>query len=205
MPAPNRYKLLPLGLTDAELLFCEQVDLSTDPNQLLQELISDSQWQEETVSMFGKTYKQPRLIAWYGDPGTEYTYSGVRHEPLPWTETLARLRDRLEQLTDSKYNSVLLNYYRDGSDSMGLHADDEPELGDAPVIASLSLGEQRTLYFRHRSRSDLETFNLPLPNASLLVMRGGTQRHWKHGIRKSRRPLGPRVNLTFRWVYPGEP
>ena len=84
---------------------------------------------------------------------------------------------------------------------MGLHADDEPELGENPVIASISLGEQRTLYFRHRHRRDLETFNLPLPSGSLLVMRGPTQCNWKHGIRKSRRPLGPRINLTFRWIH----
>jgi alkylated DNA repair dioxygenase AlkB len=195
-------ELQELELPDAELLFCERVDLGCDPYELLQQLIDDCRWQAETVTLFGKTYPQPRLIAWYGDAGTDYTYSGTRHVPLPWTNELLQLRDRVQQLTGSRYNSVLLNLYRDGSDSMGLHADDEPELGENPVIASLSLGEQRTLYFRHRHRRDLETFNLPLPHASLLVMRGTTQRNWKHGIRKSPRPLGPRVNLTFRWVYP---
>ena len=193
-------ELLPLELPDAELLFCEQIDLGRDPNDLLTALMGNCEWQAETVTLFGKTYPQPRLIAWYGDEGADYTYSGTRHVPLPWTEELRALVQRIEQLSDSRFNSVLLNLYRDGNDSMGLHADDEPELGDEPVIASLSLGEQRTLYFRHRHRRDLDTFNLPLPHGSLLVMRGATQRNWKHGIRKSRKTMGPRINLTFRWV-----
>ncbi len=115
---------------------------------------------------------------------------------------LTRLKARVEQVTGSRFNSVLLNYYRDQRDSMGLHADDEPELGAEPVIASLSLGEERKLVFRHRSRRELTTVSVPLPSGSLLVMRGPTQRHWKHGIRKLTRPCGPRVNLTFRRVYP---
>lgn len=192
----------PLPLDDAELLFCETVDLGPDPDALLNSLIAHCAWRQETVSLFGKSHLQPRLIAWYGDEGAHYTYSGTRHEPLPWTEQLRQLRDRVEELSGSRFNSVLLNLYRDQHDSMGLHADDEPELGEHPVIASLSLGEPRTLYFRHRHRRDTETFNLPLPSASLLVMKGATQRNWKHGIRKLRRPMGPRVNLTFRWVYP---
>jgi alkylated DNA repair dioxygenase AlkB len=203
MNTPTDNPLQPLELADAELLFSERVDLGRDPGELMQRLREGCDWQEESVTLFGKTYLQPRLIAWYGDKGTDYTYSGTRHEPLPWTAELRALRDRVEQLTGSRYNSVLLNLYRDGSDSMGLHADDEPELGENPVIASISLGEQRTLYFRHRHRRDQDTFNLPLPDASLLVMRGATQQNWKHGIRKSRRPLGPRINLTFRWIYNG--
>jgi alkylated DNA repair dioxygenase AlkB len=201
MHAPIDCELKDLELPGAELLFCKRVELGCDPDVLLQRLIEDCHWQEETVTLFGKTYRQPRLVAWYGDAGTDYTYSGTRHVPTPWTGELQRLCRRVEKLTGSRYNSVLLNLYRDGGDSMGLHADDEPELGENPVIASLSLGEQRTLYFRHRHRRDRETFNLPLPHASLLVMRGATQRNWKHGIRKSRRPLGPRLNLTFRRVF----
>jgi alkylated DNA repair dioxygenase AlkB len=200
--ANTRPTLHPLPLKDAELLFCERVDLGCAPDMLMQQLVADCQWRQETVTLFGKTHPQPRLIAWYGDKGTDYTYSGTRHTPLDWTPELLRLRNALQTFTGSRYNSVLLNLYRDESDAMGLHADDEPELGDEPVIASLSLGEQRTLFFRHRHRRDIETFNLPLPPASLLVMRGPTQRNWKHGIRKRRKPLGPRLNLTFRWIYP---
>ena len=205
MLATKGDRLQPLPLQDAELLFCERIDLGEDPGALLKRLMEGCAWRQETVTLFGKTHPQPRLIAWYGDAGAAYTYSGTRHEPLPWTIELLRLREKIEDLTRCRYNSVLLNLYRNEKDAMGLHADDEPELGEEPVIASLSLGEQRTLYFRHR-RGELDTFNLPLPSSSLLVMRGATQRNWKHGIRKLRRPLGPRLNLTFRWIHthPGQ-
>jgi alkylated DNA repair dioxygenase AlkB len=189
-----------IDLPDADLLFLERVDLGGDRDELLQELIEATPWQAEDIVVFGRTYPQPRLVAWYGDAGANYTYSGVRHDPLPWTATLQRLRERIQTLAGSPFNSVLLNYYRDGRDSMGLHADDEPELGPEPVIASLSLGAERKIVFQHRQRRDVDNLNLPLPHGSLLVMRGATQRHWKHGIRKLRRPCGPRLNLTFRRI-----
>jgi alkylated DNA repair dioxygenase AlkB len=191
-----------LELPDAELLLYPTIELGGSPEALLDRLIRDTPWRAEEITVFGKTYLQPRLVAWYGDPGARYTYSGIPHEPRPWSALLTRLKARVEQVTGSRFNSVLLNYYRDQRDSMGLHSDDEPELGAEPVIASLSLGEERRLVFRHRSRRDLETFSVPLPSGSLLVMRGATQRHWKHGIRKLTRRCGPRVNLTFRRVYP---
>jgi alkylated DNA repair dioxygenase AlkB len=191
---------LALQLPDAQLLFYERLDLGSDDSLLLQQLVHNTQWQEESITVFGKTHLQPRLVAWHGDAGTSYTYSGIAHEPRPWTDTLTRLRHLVEAAADSRFNSVLLNYYRNEHDSMGLHADDEPELGSEPVIASLSLGEQRNLYFRHRSRRELKTFNLALPSGSLLIMKGETQRNWKHGLRKLSRPCGPRVNLTFRLI-----
>ncbi len=187
-------------LQDAQLTLFRQVDLGIDRDALLQQLISDIPWRSETITMFGKTYPQPRLIAWYGDRGADYTYSGVTHQPLEWSPLLHRLKERVESLAQSRFNSVLLNYYRDHRDSMGLHADDEPELGPEPVIASLSLGAERKLHFKHKSRRDLAPLNLALPCGSLLIMRGPTQRYWKHGLRKLRRPCGPRVNLTFRLV-----
>lgn len=189
-----------LPLPDSDLLFFERVDLGRDRDRLLQQLVDETDWQQENITLFGRTRPQPRLIAWYGDPGASYTYSGMRHEPRPWTALLLDLRRRVESMAGSPFNSVLLNYYRGPRDSMGLHADDEPELGPEPVIASLSFGEQRKLYFRHRTRRDLATFNLPLPSGSLLIMRGATQQHWKHGLRKLSRPCGPRVNLTFRQI-----
>ncbi len=191
-----------LDLPDAELLLYPAIELGCSHGELLHRLIRDTPWQAEEITVFGKTHLQPRLLAWYGDPEARYTYSGIPHQPRPWSALLTRLKARVEQVTGSRFNSVLLNYYRDQRDSMGLHADDEPELGAEPVIASLSLGEERKLVFRHRSRRELKTVSVPLPPGSLLVMRGPTQRHWKHGIRKLTRPCGPRVNLTFRRVYP---
>jgi alkylated DNA repair dioxygenase AlkB len=194
--------LAAVAIPDGELLFQPRCELGHDPDDLFRLLLAQTPWREESITVFGKTHPQPRLIAWYGDPCASYTYSGIQHEPLPWTQTLAALRDRLQKITGAPYNSVLLNLYRDERDSMGLHADDEPELGPQPVIASLSLGEQRSIYFQHRHRRDVKNLNLPLPAGSLLVMRGATQRNWKHGLRKLSRSCGPRINLTFRWIDP---
>ena len=194
---PNPDPLV-LSLPDADLLYFEKVDFAEPA--LLEQLIKETQWKTEEITVFGKTYPQPRLVAWYGDEGASYTYSGVRHESRPWSRRLQFLREQVQILAGANFNSVLLNYYRDQQDSMGLHADDEPELGEEPIIASLSLGEERTLYFKHKSRRDLKNFNLPLSSGSVLIMKGATQRHWKHGLRKLSRPCGPRLNLTFRLV-----
>ena len=194
--APRR-----IDLPGADLCLPPRVALA-DADALLSRLISHVPWRQEHITLFGVTRPQPRLVAWYGDPGASYTYSGIRHEPLPWTRDLARLRDTMAGLCACSFNSVLLNYYRDGKDSMGLHADDERELGADPVIASLSLGATRRMYFRHKTRRDLPTHSIDLPHCSALIMRGDTQACWKHGLRRTARPCGPRVNLTFRQILP---
>lgn len=193
-------KPTPLPVSDAQLLLFPRLGLGEDDQVLLGQLIDHTPWRQDDITLFGKTHRQPRLVAWYGDPGASYTYSGIRHEPLPWTPTLQQLRQRVQAAAGHKFNSVLLNYYRDERDSMGLHADDEPELGPRPVIASLSLGETRRIYFKHKTRRDVETVSYNLPSTSLLIMKGETQRYWRHGIRKLTRACGPRVNLTFRLV-----
>ena len=189
-----------LDLPDAELLLWPRIDLGIDERILMQRLIDECAWRQEQITVYGKPYLQPRLSAWYGD--LSYGYSGIRLEPRGWTPLLLRLRRSVEKLTGHAFNSLLLNYYRDGEDGMGMHSDDEPELGKQPVIASLSLGETRELVLEHRYRRDLGTRKLPLPSASLLLMRGDTQHHWLHGIRKSKRIRGARLNLTFRRVLP---
>ena len=191
-----------LPLEGAQLLFSAGIELGLDREALLTRLLDETPWAEETIQLYGKQYLQPRLTAWYGAPEARYRYSGKTYEPLPFTPLLLQLKQVVEEASASRYNSVLLNYYRDGADSMGLHADDEPELGNRPCIASLSLGATREIYFRHKSRRDLGSFKLALPSGSLLLMRGDTQKNWKHGIRKLTRHCGPRLNLTFRWVYP---
>lgn len=185
---------------DADIFYAERVSLSLPQQTLLDRLIAEIRWRRETISMWGKTYLQPRLIAWYGDPGATYTYSGLQLEPLPWTPMLSDIKATVERLADAAFNSVLVNYYRDHRDSMGLHSDDEAELGARPIIASLSLGTERTLILKHRRDRTREAVGLPLAGGSLLVMRGDTQRHWKHGINKEPQPCGPRVNLTFRRI-----
>ena len=190
----------PVQMPDAEVLLWTAVDLGDEPTALRDALIEQTPWRQDRIKLFGKVHDQPRLTAWYGDPGTAYTYSGLTLEPLPWTPLLTSLRARVEALSQVTFNSVLLNYYRDNRDAMGMHADDEPELGERPVIASLSLGATRTLVFRHRTRGNLAPVKLPLASGSLLLMRGTTQSHWKHGINRSARRCGPRINLTFRRV-----
>lgn len=187
-----------LPMLDADVKLWRYVDLGQDSNRLLQQLIGDCVWRQEKITVYGKSYLQPRLSAWHGD--LAYSYSGIRLEPLPWTPTLLDIRRRVESLIEHDFNSVLLNYYRDQKDRMGMHSDDEPELGRQPVIASLSLGETRTLLFRHRSRKDLKTIKIALPHASLLLMRGDTQQHWRHGINAEKHACGARINLTFRSV-----
>lgn len=167
--------------------------------KLLHELIEGTPWRAEEVVVWGKRHPQPRLIAWYGDPGKNYTYSGIAMNPLPWTALLNRIRKKVEEACDERFNSVLLNFYRNERDSMGHHSDDEPELGPRPTIASLSVGEERRLSFRSKS-GQFEALTVPLAPGSLLLMKGDTQRNWKHGIAKSGRRMGPRVNLTFRQI-----
>lgn len=189
-----------LDLPDAELVWHPHPGLGRRPEAWFDWLERSLAWREESIQLFGRRYRQPRLLAWYGDAGASYRYSGVVHEPLPWLPELERLRRRVERLTGARFNSMLANLYRHERDSMGLHADDEPELGPRPVIASLSFGQTRTLRLRHRQRGDLKPVRLPLTSGSLLVMRGDTQRYWKHEVPKERSPCGPRVNLTFRRV-----
>ena len=194
----SSFELLPLE--GAEVLLLRQFDLPRPTSVLLAELIRETPWRSEEVTVWGKKYLQPRLIAWYGDEGRNYTYSGISMNPLPWSQTLSELRALVESKCNEVFNSVLLNYYRDGRDSMGYHSDDEPELGPRPTIASLSLGQSRLFAFKRKGRSDASLVNIELTSGSLLLMKGDTQRNWKHGIAKSSRPLGPRVNLTFRRI-----
>lgn len=191
-----------LPLPGANLTLLREVDLGLPPEELFAALARDIPWRQETITLFGKTHLQPRLLAWFGDTHAQYRYSGKTYQPEVWNELLTQLRERIEVLAGAPFNSVLLNYYRNERDSMGLHADDEPELGLQPVIASLSLGEERVLYFRHKRDRSVPGLDVTLPTGSVLVMRGATQDNWKHGIRKLSRSCGPRINLTFRLIQP---
>jgi alkylated DNA repair dioxygenase AlkB len=189
-----------IPLEDAEIYYLRELPLGQTAEAVMNRLIDEVPWRAENIVVYGKTYRQPRLTAWYGDDGTNYTYSGIYLEPLHWSPTLIDIKNRVEKISGADFNSVLLNYYRNERDSMGLHSDDEPELGHRPVIASLSLGEVRTFVLKHRTRRDLERVRLKLASGSLLVMKGETQHCWKHGIEKETRPCGPRINLTFRRI-----
>lgn len=155
-------------------------------------------WEVHRIRMFGRVVDSPRLSAWIGDDDATYRYSGTRFAPLPWTPALLALRDRVAAECDTSFNSVLANLYRDGSDRMGWHSDDEAELGPAPVIASVSLGAERT--FRFRAKAGGEPVAIELPHGSLLRMGGQTQRLYKHELPVRKRVAEARINLTFRKI-----
>ena len=158
-------------------------------------------WGIHRIRLFGRDVDSPRLSCWIGDAGTAYAYSGTRFEPNPWPVALLPIRERLQRGLGVGFNSVLANLYRDGRDSMGWHSDDEPELGPQPLIASLSLGASRRFVLKHRSEPS-RTLALALPHGSLLVMRGGTQAHYRHALPRTAKPVGCRINLTFRRISP---
>jgi len=190
----------PLPIPDAEILHLGRPALPLSSGDLLATLIAQTPWRADTITLWGKAYLQPRLTAWYGDPDKRYTYSGLTLQPLPWTPLLLDVKHAVEAAAGATFDSVLLNYYRNESDSMGFHADDEPELGLDPVIASLSLGAARDFVLKHKRRKDIKPVRIPLEDGTLIVMRGRTQANWLHGIEKRKTPLGPRVNLTFRTI-----
>ena len=159
-------------------------------------------WERHRLRLFGREVEAPRLSCWIGDAEAAYTYSGTRFQPQAWTPACAGLRDVLNVLCGESYNSVLCNLYRDGSDSMGWHSDDEPELGPAPSIASLSFGAARRFRLRHK-RDPALRLEIELASGSLLLMAGTTQRHYRHDLPKTARSVGPRLNLTFRTIHGG--
>ncbi len=169
-----------------------------EASSIQQRLLSELEWREETIVMFGKSLIVPRLVCWYGDRGASYKYSGTVHDPLPWTPTLTNLIARIEIYSRQRFNSVLGNLYRNGQDSMGWHADKENELGLNPFIASLSLGAKRLFKLRHNKSKQI--IDLHLCHGSLLLMGGNFQHSWRHCLPKIHETNGPRVNLTFRLI-----
>ena len=186
---------LPHELLDYRPAFFNPVESES----LLRTFISPIQWQQETIQMYGKLLQTPRLTAWYGDNDKDYTFSGNKYHPIPWTDDLLSIRNKVEQAAGIRFNSVLLNYYRDGNDSVAWHSDDEYELGVNPVIASVSFGQVRRFDIRHKQEHSRK-YAVYLENGSLLLMKGNLQHDWEHRIAKSTKPMKERVNLTFRVI-----
>ncbi|MES2474446.1 MAG: alpha-ketoglutarate-dependent dioxygenase AlkB [Verrucomicrobiota bacterium] len=161
-----------------------------------QSLLDGVPWTHDEVVMFGKSIVTAREVAWFGDAGLSYHYSGTTKQPLPWTPSLIELKTLVEALSASSYNSCLLNLYHHGGEGMGWHSDDEKSITRDSAIASISLGAEREFRLKHKTRE--EKASILLESGSLLVMKGSTQRHWLHAIPKSKRVTAPRINLTFR-------
>ena len=193
-----------IRVRDGVMRFVAALLSPTEHERWFAALRDETRWRQEEAVIFGKRRRMPRLSAWHGNEGAAYSYSGLKLHPEPWTETLLAIRRRVESAAGSGFNSVLLNYYRDGRDSMGWHSDDEPELGESPLIGSLSLGATRRFQLRHKTLPGLRT-SLDLPGGSYLEMGGAMQRHWRHCVPKvtAKAGAGARINLTFRTIGTG--
>ena len=188
-----------LDLPGAEVELHQQIWSRSQGDTLCGLLIKELNWRQDKISMFGQTHDVPRLNAWYGDADCSYSWSGITMTPNPWNSTLRDIREKVNGVASEQFNSVLANFYRDGNDKVDWHADDEEVLGQAPVIASVSLGATRKFRIRRKDRSEKAT-DIFLRSGDVLVMRGLTQLLWEHEVPRSKKVREPRVNLTFRKV-----
>lgn len=169
-----------------------------EAHDMMRRIDEEADFRRHVVRLFGREIPSPRLTAYQADEGVSYSYSGITLEPAGWTPAVTELRRRVEEEVGRPFNSVLVNKYRGGDDSMGWHADDEKELGNEPVIASVSLGAERR--FLLRANDTGEKIEVLLTSGSLLVMGGRSQHDWKHAVPKTKKDVGPRINLTFRKI-----
>ncbi len=188
------------SIPDAELTLYLSYFSDKESDLIFQKLLTEINWRQDKIKFYGKEINIPRLTAWYGDSGKSYTYSNITMNPLPWTPVLLTIKKRIEEIAKISFNSVLINFYRDGKDSVAWHSDDEPELGKDPIIASVSFGGVRKFQLRHRFNKELAKVELNLTHGSLLMMKGKTQECWQHQIPKTAKSVMPRINLTFRVI-----
>ena len=192
---PNEKIVLPNAILQYIPSFFPK-DIANSYNEIL---MNTTPWQQDDITVFGKTYKQPRLTAFMGTEGISYSYSNITMKASAFTEVVEKIKNNVEAVSKQKFNSVLLNLYRHGNDSNGWHADNEPVLGKNPVIASVSFGAERPFYFKHKTIKN-HNHKLLLNHGSLLIMQGEMQHYWVHQIAKTKIDIGPRINLTFRRI-----
>jgi alkylated DNA repair dioxygenase AlkB len=189
-----------LDLPDAKIIYYPHFFTIAEAHAIYQELLEKTPWQQDPIKVFGKTHLQPRLTALFGNEDKSYSYSNIKMQPHPWNPLLRKINLRLETEIKHTFTSVLLNLYRDGKDSNGWHSDNEKELGKNPIIASLSFGAERSFHLQHQTQKNLK-HKIILEHGSLLMMKGTTQAYWKHQIPKTTKPIGARINLTFRTLF----
>jgi alkylated DNA repair dioxygenase AlkB len=185
------------NLPNAELIYIPDFFSKQESDSYFKTIEAETNWQHDDITVFGKTYKQPRLTALFGESNQAYGYSNIVMYPEPFTPTLKTIKAQIETIANHKFNTLLINLYRDGSDSNGWHADNEKELGINPIIASVSFGEARPFHFKHRVLKD-QRHKIILEHGSLLILKGEMQHHWLHQIAKTKKEIKPRINLTFR-------
>lgn len=188
-----------LNLPDAEIIYYPHFFDKKEADTIFAELKKDIPWQQDDIRVYGKIHQQPRLTALFGNEGKPYSYSNIKMEPHPWNPLLQKIKLKVESVCDTNFTTVLLNQYRNGKDGNGWHADNEKELGLNPIIASVSFGAERVFQLKHNSIPGLKQ-NILLEHGSLLLMKGTTQNFWKHQIPKTLKPIGSRINLTFRVI-----
>jgi alkylated DNA repair dioxygenase AlkB len=186
-------------LPDAQLRYYQNFLSSEVADHYYEALLKNIPWQQDNVKVFGKVFAQPRLTSLHSNTLDTYTYSGLTLKPHPMIPELLELLYQIQRICNHDFNCVLLNLYRDGADSNGWHGDNEKELGKQPQIASFSLGASRFFHFKHR-RIKEEKYKMELHHGSLLLMEGAMQEHWLHQIPKTKKPIQPRINLTFRKI-----
>jgi alkylated DNA repair dioxygenase AlkB len=194
-----------IELPDGDVRLLPGLFSAQEATALLQELRESVHWRQDKIRFYGKEHDLPRLQQWHGDLGLSYTWSGITMSPEPWSPLLLKIKGRLEQAAEARFNTVLLNLYRDGNDTVSWHADNEEELGPQPVIGSVSLGAEREFILRHNTRADVGDVTVLLPHGSLLLMAGSTQACWKHSLPRRKRVTAERINLTFRRMFPHGP
>ncbi len=188
-----------LSMPNAEVTFYRNFFDSQESDRIFEILRDEINWRQDKMKLYGKDINLPRKTAWYGDMDKSYTFSGIHLNPEPWTPTLLEVKERIEDVAGVEFNSVLLNLYRHGNDGISWHTDEEPELGENPVIGSVSFGGTRKFMFRHRQDKDIKA-EVELTDGSFLLMAGETQHFWQHQIPKTSRHVEPRINLTFRVI-----
>lgn len=190
---------IPLPLKNADVRYYPNFLSEAQATDYFQTLLKTTPWREDSITLFGKTYPQPRLTALYGEEAKPYTYSGITMNPLPFEHIHLEIKKRIQDVCPENFTTVLLNLYRNGQDSNGWHSDDEKELGANPIIASISLGARRVFQLKHSARKD-ERYKFSLQHGSLLIMQGETQHYWKHQIPKTKKQCSPRINMTYRII-----
>lgn len=188
----------PININNGSYIYIPNYFNKFEADFFLNDFINNIVWEQQSMNMYGKIVPFPRLTTWYGDNDKPYTFSGITLQPHPWNESLLKIKNKIEPLSGVNFNSVLLNRYRDGNDSISWHTDAERELGRNPVIASVNFGEERVFQLKHIETG--QRIDIPLKHGSLLIMMGELQHFWKHQVPKSKKPMKERVNLTFRVI-----
>lgn len=188
----------PVHILNGEYIYIPDFYNREKANRFLNAFMTEIKWNQESMNMYGKQVLFPRLTAWYGDNDKPYSFSGITLQPHPWSKELLEIKKDIEPLCQTEFNSVLLNLYRDGNDSISWHTDAEKELGQNPIIASVNFGAERVFQLRHMQTN--ERIDLLLKHGSLLIMMGELQHYWQHQVPKTKKVNSARVNLTFRVI-----